>query len=79
MSWERDKIAGLWLREQRRAADLTVKDVAALTGYSTKHLYFVENGQKRPSPGLFDSLAELYGWESGSALAAAVDEVWSAE
>lgn len=48
---------GAWVRQRRRALDLTQAELAGTIGYSTITVRRVESGERRPSRELIDSLA----------------------
>lgn len=52
---------GATLRRLRQKNHLGLKSAAPKVGISYTHLSRVENGQKKPSPGLIHQLCELYG------------------
>src|SRR5436190_6346861 len=54
-----DQSFGAWLRQQRRALDLTQAELAAQTGCSTITLRKLEAEERRPSKQIAERLAEV--------------------
>ena len=37
------------IKELLKAKDMTLEDLAKITGYSLRHLYYLQNGEKQPT------------------------------
>jgi transcriptional regulator with XRE-family HTH domain len=66
---------GAYLRSQRQLAQLSLRQLAALTQVSNPYLSQIERGLHRPSVGIIKSLAEALGLSVGDLLAHAADIV----
>lgn len=53
----------LWLKEQRKKAGLSSKEIAIACGVSYAHYNFIESGKRRPSPELAQKLGKLIGFD----------------
>src|SRR5690606_9213986 len=52
---------GLFLKEMRQAAGLTLREASRKSGVSDPYLSQIETGQRRPGPTILQRLAPVYG------------------
>ncbi len=69
--WRHGAALGVFLREQRRLADLSLRELAALTSVSNAYLSQIERGLHQPSFKVLQAIGQALGVPPASLLAEA--------